>query len=85
MFEYIYLIPPIDSWDNAIVASEKETMCVLDQMPESPRDGVIYKTHIPYDGKLITIYMCKADNDGDVYIFSHEDFVSFYSHLIRRI
>lgn len=82
---YVYLIPPIDFWKNAIVAGEKETMHVLALMPEKPRDGMVFKTFVPYDGCLIPVYICKADNNGDTYLFSKQDFVSFYNNYVEEV
>lgn len=85
-FKFIYLIPPIDFWANAIVANEDETKRVLSQMPETPKDYIVFKTYVPGDTELITVYMCKADNNGDTYLFTDEDFVTFYTNnIIRRI
>lgn len=83
-FKFIYRIPPIDFWANAIIASEEESARVLDQMPEEPRENIVFKTYVPGDTELIPVYICKADNNGDTYVFSDEDFVSLYIK-IRRI
>lgn len=70
MFKYCWVISPIDDWDHAIVASKNEAIQVIASMLEKPRDGMVYKTYVPYDGALRPIYMCKADNNGAVYVFS---------------
>lgn len=84
-FKYMWYIPPIDFWNNAIVASDEETIKVLKNMPEEPRDNIVYKTYVPGDTELVTVYICKADNNGDTYLFSDEDFISFYNKNARRI
>ena len=41
-------------------------------MPEEPRDGSVYKLYVPCPDtfQLEPIYLCKAENNGTVYIFS---------------
>lgn len=82
---YIYCIPPIDFWKNATVAGEKETQIVLGLMPEEPRERMVFKTFVPYEQRLIPVYICKADNNGDTYLFSKYDFVSFYNNYVKEV
>lgn len=72
-FKFIWWTFPIDEWEFAICTSLEETERVLTQMPEAPRTGDVYKTFIPHDGCLVPIFMCKADNNGTVYVFSDYD------------
>ena len=84
-FEYIYAGSPIDFWHNATLASEEESKRVLAQMPDEPRDGLVYKAYIPMDLEYVPLFICKGDNNGDTYFFCDEDFVYYYSHgLVRR-
>ena len=55
---YIYSIPPIDYWGNATVANEKMTQVILKEMPEEPRDGIVYKCMVPGDTELESVYIC---------------------------
>lgn len=84
-FEHIYMSPPIDWWGNAILATEEESGRVLSQMPEEPRDGNVYKLYVPYPNgfKIVPIYLCKAENNGTVYIFS--DYFVYGSDDIERV
>jgi hypothetical protein len=63
---------PIDFWDNAIIPSFDESCRVLAYMPEPARDGNVYKIYIPNPNSSVLepVYLCKADNNGTVYIFS---------------
>lgn len=71
-FKYVYRINPIDFWDNALVPSMEEEFRVLAYMPEEPRSENVYKLYIPDpdNAALAPIYLCKAENNGTVYIFS---------------
>ena len=71
-FMHIYAIPPIDLWENALVPSMDEELRVMAYMPEEPRDGWVYKLYVPCPDtfQLEPIYLCKAENNGTVYIFS---------------
>ena len=71
-FKHIYSSMPIDWWDNATIATCEESERVLEQMPEGPRDGIVYRLYVPYPqgAMLVPIFLCKADNNGTVYIFS---------------
>ena len=84
-FKYIYWTFPIDWWGNAIIATEEETNRVLYQMPEEPRDKRVYKLYVPYPGgsEIVPIYLCKADNNGTVYIFS--DYFVYNADDIERV
>ena len=85
MFKYRWLIAPIDDFRGATIASEEEHKRVLAQMPDAPRYPVVFKTYVPGDTEFIEVFICKADNNGNTYLFSDEDFVDFYSKWIRRI
>lgn len=82
---HVYCMPAIDFWRGAIVAGDKETKHILGLMPEEPRDGMVFKTFVPYDGGLLPVYICKADNNGDTYLFSKHDFVSFYNKYVEEV
>ena len=71
-FDYIYSMPPIDFWDGAGVIIGPIADAVLEQMPEEPRNKTVYAILIPIPGscELEPIYLCKADNNGTVYVFS---------------
>ena len=71
-FKHIYGIPPIDFWEGSVYPSEAEHYDVLEQMPEAPRSDTVHKLYVPIPGypELIPIFLCKADNNGTVYIFS---------------
>ena len=74
-FNFIFWIFPIDDWRGAQIADYDESERVLSQMPESPRFRDVYKIYIPCSGNfnLVPIFLCKADNNGTVYIFSDAD------------
>ena len=78
-FKNIVGIPPIDFWENAIVAGAEETDRVLSQMPEEPRSETVYKTYVPGDTDMTVVYMCKADNNGTTYLFCDEDLIGLYT------
>lgn len=84
-FKHIYMAPPIDWWGNAMMATEEETCRVLSQMPEEPRDERVYKLYVPYPSgnEIVPIYLCKADNNGTVYIFS--DYFVYNADDIERV
>ena len=79
-FKYIFSIPPIDFWENALCAGLEAETEVLELMPEEPRDGQVYKLLIPNPGdpELEPIYLCKADNNGTVYIFANVDLTRIF-------
>lgn len=79
-FENIIGIPPIDFWENAMVAGSEETARVLAQMPEEPREEVVYKVYVPGDSDLAVVYMCKASNNGTTYLFCDEDLIGLYTY-----
>lgn len=74
-FKHIYQCEPIDYWEKAELADDIITKAVLKQMPDEPRDGCVYKLLIPDPPGLTEIYLCKADNNGTVYIFSDVDLI----------
>lgn len=77
-FKYIYAMEPIDFWSGATVVDLDDDNCVkvyqdMDALEEVPRDGNVYKLMIPSPVQLEEIYLCKADNNGTVYIFTDTD------------
>ncbi len=85
LFSFIWWIPPIDFWEGAIVASAEETDRVLEQMPEEPREKVVYKTYVPGDTELTPVYMCKASNNGTTYLFANNDVFGFLKNSAEEI
>jgi len=71
-FSYIYGMPPIDFWEGSVFPSEAEHYAVLSQMPEEPRSEIVHKLFIPVPGnpELVPVFLCKAENNGTVYMFS---------------
>ena len=82
---YIYRHPPIDYWGNAIVADDDETATILAKMPEAPRWNIVFKTYVPYVGEMIPVYMCKADNNGTVYVFCEYNFTNYMMDNMYRM
>ena len=82
-FKHIYQCMPIDYWEKAELADSIIAKAVLKQMPEEPRDGYVYKLFIPYPPELTEIYLCKADNNGTVYIFSDVDLMGIITELVE--
>lgn len=80
-FKFIYYMSPIDFWENAIIPSDIETARVLKQMPEEPRTQDVYKLYFPTEISLTPIYLCKAENNGTVYIFSDYNLKSWCEWL----
>ena len=74
---------PIDFWEKAELADRIIQDAVLEQMPETPRDGDVYKLVIPDPPMLREIYLCKADNNGTTYIFSDFDITYFTRDVIE--
>lgn len=76
----IYSIGPIDFWGGAQVVSVEEFELITGIMPEEARtcEGV-YKTWIPcdWDGTMAEVYMCKAENNGTVYLFTKSELPVF--------
>lgn len=75
-FKYVYMRSPIDFWEGATIPNETITRSVLDQLPDVPRDEIVYCCYIPVEGdpELKPIYMTKRDNNGDVFIYADWDF-----------
>ena len=71
-------IGPIDYWGGAQIADREIAEEIFEIMPEPPRGGIIggvvYVTHLPNPAweKMEPLYMCKADNNGTVYLFGSE-------------
>lgn len=87
-FKCVWMIPPIDFWAGAMIANAAETKRVLNSMPEEPRCETVYVTYVPGDTNLQPVYICKADNNGDTYLFADEDVLGFleeYAECIRRM
>lgn len=70
-FRYMYKIGPIDYWEGCEIASFDETDRVLRQMPEPARGSIVFRTYVPAPKifSIVPIFMCKAENNGTVYIF----------------
>ena len=84
-FKHAWKTNPIDDWSGAVVCSNDEIDRVLHDMPEKARHEVAFKTCVPWDGRLVTVYMCKADNNGTVYLFADEDVYGFSSGHIETL
>lgn len=87
-FKYICMLEsPIDFWDKAEIADSIIQDAVLKQMPEEPRCGIVYKLVFPNPPELAEVYLCKADNNGDTYIFSNFDVKNMfkYAHQIKEV
>ena len=84
-FKHIYEMAPIDHWENALVPSTEEADRVLAQMPEEPRDFRVYKLLMFKNGEyeLFPVYLCKAENNGTVYIFSDIDLTNIYHRRVK--
>lgn len=84
-FKHIYEIAPIDHWENALVPSIEEADSVLAQMPEESRDFRVYKLLMFKNGEceLFPVYLCKAENNGTVYIFSDIDLTNIYHRRVK--
>ena len=81
MFVYIKS-EPVDWWDGAVVEDSAISAEVLAKMPEEPRYPVVYKTFVPYSNRLEPIYLCKADNNGDTYIFTTREIHEYFEDVI---
>jgi hypothetical protein len=55
-------------------------------MPEPPRAPIVYKLLYFYAGEqeLFPIYLCKADNNGTVYVFSDRSLFGAIEELDRQ-
>ena len=85
-FKYIWRIPPIDFWAGATIADHISTQRVLDNMPDDPRNGIVFIAYVPGDTEFIPVYICKGDNNGDTYLFADEDvfgFISRYATCVK--
>jgi hypothetical protein len=84
-FPYIYEMAPIDFWDNCLTPSMEEEERVLKQMPEKPRIPTVYKLLYFFAGEceLFPIFLCKADNNGTVYVFSDRSLYSALNDMRR--
>lgn len=85
-FMYVYGIAPIDYFDNCLTPSMAEEQRVLEQMPEMPRNPIVYKLLYFYAGEqeLFPIYLCKADNNGTVYVFSDRSLFGALNELEQQ-
>lgn len=84
-FRYIWRIPPIDFWENAIVAGEKDHDRVMASMPEEARYNAVFKTYLPADTEMVPVFLCKADNNGTTYLFADEDVFRFYDTNLEKV
>ena len=75
-FKYSYMRGPIDFWEGATIPNETIVRSVLNQLPDIPRDGIVYCCYVPVedDPELKPIYMVKRDNNGDVFFYADWDF-----------
>lgn len=80
-FKYIYSMDPIDFWEKAELADSIIADAVLSQMPEPARSSNVYKLVMPDPPMLREVYLCKADNNGTVYIFSDFDLKKVFSDI----
>jgi hypothetical protein len=82
-FKHIYWMQPIDWWERAELADSIIAEAVLNQMPESPRSGEVYKMTIPDPPCIGEMYLCKADNNGTTYIFTNIDLAHLFNDIIE--
>ena len=70
-------INPIDFWDGASIAEGEIKDEVLSLMPEPPRSNDVFLTYLPNPewSEMQELYMCKADNNGTVYLFAERDVI----------
>lgn len=80
-FNHVYMMDPIDFWEKATLADEYTTAAVLAQMPEPPRNETVYKLILPDPPEFSEVYLCKADNNGTIYIFSNFDLHSVFRYI----
>ena len=71
-------IGPIDFWDGASIIEGERKDEVLSLMPEPPRDGDVFLTYLPNSewSEMQELYMCKADNNGTVYLFAERNVIA---------
>lgn len=70
---FIYRIQPVDWWDGAAIADSVTTAQILEMMPEEPRTADVYVIRFPYESEMKEVYLCKAENNGTVYVFTEFD------------
>lgn len=85
MFKYVWKISAIDFFEGAMIASENEKERVLKQMPEEPRYDVVFKVWVPGDVEFTPVFVCKADNNGDTYLFADDDVFKFLQNDLKRV
>lgn len=70
-------IGPIDWWNGAFEVEGARKAEVLALMPEAPRCEEVFLTYIPNPNRaeMQELYMCKADNNGTVYLFAQNDVI----------
>lgn len=68
---------PIDIWEGSFEVDGDVKDEVLSLMPEPPRSNDVYLTYLPNPewGEMQPLFMCKADNNGTVYLFAETDIV----------
>jgi len=82
MFNYMWTLPPIDEFSDLIIVDGSTRDNVISNMPEVERTNNVYKMYIPYDNFIVPVYLCKADNNGTVYLFSDYD---VFGYLIKNV
>lgn len=80
-FKYVYSMDPIDIWEKAERADSIIEEAVIRQMPECPRYPEVFKLVMPDPPMLREVYLCKADNNGTIYIFSDFDLKKVFRYL----
>lgn len=66
----VYIGSPIDDFNNAEIVPEFLGDVFLTLMNEPPRFNDVFRILLPSDSSLLPAYICKADNNGTVYIFT---------------
>lgn len=85
-FGFIYRVPAVDFFNGLLVEGPSETADdVINELPDEPRDGEVYKFYVPMDDGIIPVYLCKGDNNGDTYLFSHRDWLSYLTKNAERV
>lgn len=75
---FIYRVQPVDWWDGAVVADSVTTAKILEMMPEQPRTQDVYIIRFPHESEMKEVYLCKAENNGTVYVFAEFDIIDSF-------
>ncbi len=85
MFKFMWVMEsPIDFFEGAMIASEEEAERVIDQMPEHPRHNVVFKVWVPDEMCFTPVFICKADNNGDTYLFADRDVFGYLKDSLKQ-